>query len=169
MHRLVPTLVQLMGAQYSELGRAQALIVAGNGLFKPNISTMIGKLYAPGDVRRDSGFTIFYMGINLGAMVAPFITATWIGVQFGLKWGFFAAGIGMILSTLFLEVAKKSLGQVGQSFCCVQRCQLWVVGKEEHNFLDLLLFGDLLLFCLAFFAPEHAAHSLAKAPEQARL
>ncbi len=90
-----------------------ALIVAGNGLFKPNISTMIGKLYAPGDVRRDSGFTIFYMGINLGAMVAPFVTAAWIGATWGLKWGFFAAGIGMILSTLFLEVAKRSLGHIG--------------------------------------------------------
>jgi POT family proton-dependent oligopeptide transporter len=90
-----------------------SLIVAGNGLFKPNISTMIGKLYAPGDVRRDSGFTIFYMGINLGAMIAPFITAAWVGATWGLKWGFFAAGIGMILSTLFLEVAKKSLGKVG--------------------------------------------------------
>ena len=90
-----------------------ALIVAGNGLFKPNISTMIGKLYAPGDVRRDSGFTIFYMGINLGAMIAPLITAGWIGAVWGLKWGFFAAGIGMILSTLFLEVAKKSLGHIG--------------------------------------------------------
>lgn len=90
-----------------------ALIVAGNGLFKPNISTMIGKLYAPGDVRRDSGFTIFYMGINLGAFIAPFITAAWIGATWGLKWGFFAAAIGMILSTLFLEVAKRSLGHVG--------------------------------------------------------
>jgi len=90
-----------------------ALIVAGNGLFKPNISTMIGKLYAPGDIRRDSGFTIFYMGINLGALIAPLITATWIGAVWGLKYGFFAAGIGMILSTLFLEVAKKSLGHIG--------------------------------------------------------
>jgi POT family proton-dependent oligopeptide transporter len=90
-----------------------ALIVSGNGLFKPNISTMIGKLYAQGDVRRDSGFTIFYMGINLGAMIAPIITASWIGATWGLKWGFFAAGIGMILSTLFLEVAKKALGHVG--------------------------------------------------------
>jgi POT family proton-dependent oligopeptide transporter len=90
-----------------------ALIVSGNGLFKPNISTMIGKLYAPGDVRRDSGFTIFYMGINLGALLAPLVTATWVGATWGLKWGFFAAGIGMILSTLFLEVAKKSLGKVG--------------------------------------------------------
>ena len=90
-----------------------ALIVAGNGLFKPNISTMIGKLYAQGDVRRDSGFTIFYMGINLGALIAPLITAAWIGATWGLKWGFFAAAIGMILSTLFLEVAKKSLGHIG--------------------------------------------------------
>jgi POT family proton-dependent oligopeptide transporter len=90
-----------------------ALIVAGNGLFKPNISTMVGKLYSAGDIRRDSGFTIFYMGINLGAMLAPFVTAAWIGAVWGLKWGFFAAGIGMILSTLFLEVAKKSLGHIG--------------------------------------------------------
>jgi len=90
-----------------------ALIVAGNGLFKPNISTMVGKLYAADDIRRDSGFTIFYMGINLGAMIAPLITAAWIGEAYGLKWGFFAAGIGMILSTLFLEVAKKSLGHIG--------------------------------------------------------
>ncbi len=90
-----------------------SLIVAGNGLFKPNISTMIGKLYTPEDIRRDSGFTIFYMGINLGALIAPLITAAWIGATWGLKWGFFAAGIGMILSTLFLEVAKKSLGHIG--------------------------------------------------------
>ncbi len=90
-----------------------ALIVAGNGLFKPNISTMVGKLYSPGDIRRDSGFTIFYMGINLGALIAPLITATWIGATWGLKYGFLAAGIGMILSTLFLEVAKKSLGHIG--------------------------------------------------------
>lgn len=91
-----------------------AMVVAGNGLFKPNISTMIGKLYAPGDVRRDSGFTVFYMGINLGAFIAPFITAAWIGTTFGMKWGFFAAALGMILSTLFLEFAKKRLGKVGR-------------------------------------------------------
>lgn len=91
-----------------------ALVVAGNGLFKPNISTMIGKLYAQGDVRRDSGFTIFYMGINLGAFIAPFITAAWIGATFGMKWGFFAAALGMVLSTLFLQIAKKGLGRVGR-------------------------------------------------------
>ncbi len=118
-----------------------ALIVAGNGLFKPNISTMIGKLYAPGDVRRDSGFTIFYMGINLGAFIAPFITAAWIGATWGLKWGFFAAGIGMILSTLFLEVAKKSLGKVG----------LPEEGKEGWGRFFAVGAGALLLAGVVYF------------------
>ena len=118
-----------------------ALIVAGNGLFKPNISTMIGKLYAPGDVRRDSGFTIFYMGINLGALIAPLITATWIGATWGLKWGFFAAAIGMILSTLFLEVAKRSLGHVG----------LPPAGKEGWGKFFLVGIGALVMAIGVFF------------------
>ena len=118
-----------------------SLIVAGNGLFKPNISTMIGKLYAPDDVRRDSGFTIFYMGINLGAMVAPFVTAAWIGATWGLKWGFFAAGIGMILSTLFLEVAKKSLGKIG----------LPEEGKEGWGRFFAVGAGAIVLAGITFF------------------
>ncbi len=124
-----------------------ALIVAGNGLFKPNISTMIGKLYAPGDVRRDSGFTIFYMGINLGAMIAPLITASWIGATWGLKWGFFAAGIGMILSTLFLEVAKKSLGKVG----------LPEAGKEGWGRFFAVGLGALVLAAVVFFLLSESA------------
>ena len=118
-----------------------ALIVAGNGLFKPNISTMIGKLYAPGDVRRDSGFTIFYMGINLGALIAPLITASWIGATWGLKWGFFAAAIGMILSTLFLEVAKSSLGHIG----------LPPKGKEGWGRFFLVGIGALVMAVGVFF------------------
>jgi POT family proton-dependent oligopeptide transporter len=118
-----------------------ALIVAGNGLFKPNISTMIGKLYAPGDVRRDSGFTIFYMGINLGAFIAPFITAAWIGATWGLKWGFFAAAIGMVLSTLFLEVAKKSLGHVG----------LPPKGKDSWGLFFLVGLGALAMAVGVYF------------------
>lgn len=118
-----------------------ALIVAGNGLFKPNISTMVGKLYAPNDVRRDSGFTIFYMGINLGAFIAPFVTSAWIGTQFGLKWGFFAAGIGMILSTLFLEWAKRSLGHVGKP----------PPGKEGWGNFIMVTIGALILASICFF------------------
>jgi POT family proton-dependent oligopeptide transporter len=90
-----------------------AVIVVGNGLFKPNISTMVGKLYAPGDVRRDSGFTIFYMGINAGAFVAPFICASYIGQQYGYRWGFFSAGVGMVLGLMVFQMVKSWLGHVG--------------------------------------------------------
>jgi len=90
-----------------------AVIVVGNGLFKPNISTMVGKLYAPGDVRRDSGFTIFYMGINAGALLAPLVCASWIGQTYGYRWGFFSAGIGMILGLMVFQLLKAWLGHVG--------------------------------------------------------
>ena len=90
-----------------------AVIVVGNGLFKPNISTMVGKLYAPGDARRDAGFTIFYMGINAGALIAPLICASIIGDKYGYRWGFFTAGMGMILGLMVFQMLKGWLGHVG--------------------------------------------------------
>jgi POT family proton-dependent oligopeptide transporter len=92
-----------------------SVIVAGNGLFKPNISTMVGKLYAPGDARRDSGFTIFYMGINAGALFAPIVCATWIGAKFGMQYGFLAAGIGMILGIVVFHLLAGMLGNIGKA------------------------------------------------------
>ena len=75
---------------------ALALIIAGVGFLKANISTIVGALYNLGDTRRDSGFTIFYMGINLGAFLAS-VTVGWIGIAYGWNWGFGLAGIGMLL------------------------------------------------------------------------
>ncbi|MCO7223917.1 peptide MFS transporter [Pleionea sp. CnH1-48] len=92
-----------------------ALLVVGNGLFKPNISTMVGKLYDDGDPRRDSGFTIFYMGINAGALIAPIICGTWIGAVYGYKWGFFTAGIGMVLGLMVFQLLKSWLDGVGKA------------------------------------------------------
>lgn len=92
-----------------------AIITVGNGLFKPNISTMVGKLYAPGDARRDSGFTIFYMGINAGAWLAPIVCATWIGATYGYRWGFLAAGVGMLLGLMMFQGLKAWLGHVGEA------------------------------------------------------
>jgi POT family proton-dependent oligopeptide transporter len=74
---------------------ALALIVVGNGFFKPNISTFVGALYKDGDVRKDSGFTIFYMGINIGGMVAPFLCGL-LALKYGYHYGFGLAGIGML-------------------------------------------------------------------------
>jgi len=81
---------------------ALALIIAGVGFLKANISTIVGSLYDLGDPRRDSGFTIFYMGINLGALLSS-LTIGFIGIIYGWNWGFGLAGIGMLAGlTIFL-------------------------------------------------------------------
>jgi POT family proton-dependent oligopeptide transporter len=103
------------------------LIVLGTGLLKPNISAMVGQLYAPGDARRDAGFSIFYMGINIGAMVSPIITGflaqhskfkgmleSWgFNPDHSWHWGFAAAGVGMTLGLVVFVIFGQGLKQVG--------------------------------------------------------
>ncbi len=81
-------------------------LIIGNGFFKPNISTMVGQLYPKGDSRIDAAFTIFYMGINLGALFAP-IVCGYFGENIDFKWGFFAAGVGMVVSVITFELLKN--------------------------------------------------------------
>ena len=78
---------------------ALLFLIVGNGAFKPNISTQVGNLYPEGDPRRDSAFTIFYMGINLGAFLSPLICGT-LGQNYGWHWGFGAAGVGMLVGLI---------------------------------------------------------------------
>lgn len=90
-------------------------LVIGNGFFKPNISTLVGELYPQGDRRRDAAFTIFYMGINLGAFLSPLIAST-LGENpmYGWKYGYLVAGIGMVLSVIIqLALGDRYLGKVG--------------------------------------------------------
>jgi len=87
---------------------ALALIVMGVGYLKPNISTIVGKLYSMDDPRRDSGFTIFYMGINIGSFVATLLCG-WLGETYGWKYGFGAAGIGMIFGLFTFMYGQKYL------------------------------------------------------------
>jgi POT family proton-dependent oligopeptide transporter len=93
---------------------ALMLIVIGNGFFKPNISATVGSLYdSVNDPRRDGGFTIFYMGVNLGAMVAPIICG-YLMTEYGYGWGFMAAGIGMSIGVVTMLLGrKKFLGDNG--------------------------------------------------------
>ena len=124
-----------------------AVIVAGNGLFKPNISTMVGALYRPGDARRDSGFTIFYMGINAGAFFAPIICASVIGARFGNQYGFLAAGIGMILGVLVFQFRAGMLGHIGKA-------------PEAHQGLKptlVVLGGALLMVPVIYFLLSKSA------------
>jgi POT family proton-dependent oligopeptide transporter len=96
-----------------------ATIIVGNGMFKPNISTMVGKLYSLGDTRRDSGFTIFYMGINAGAFLAPILTQVLAQKVFNTgdtpayKVVFIASGIGMLISLVWFAIGRRALKGIG--------------------------------------------------------
>lgn len=103
------------------------LLIIGNGFFKPNISTLVGRLYPTNDPRRDAAFSIFYMGINLGAFLAPLIIGFVSGVLFakedasgeiiswGYRYGFLVSGIGMLLGQItFNALAQKYLGDMGR-------------------------------------------------------
>jgi proton-dependent oligopeptide transporter, POT family len=135
-----------------------SMLIVGNGMFKPNISTLVGKLYKQGDPRRDSGFTIFYMGINIGAALAPIVCA-WISYKFGTpaigdpkdvenyvaavpdyRYGFLLAGIGMLLGMACFAFGKNSL--LGQG--------LPPAGKEGMGPLVMVVIGGLLVAPLVY-------------------
>ncbi|MEJ8802262.1 peptide MFS transporter [Pontibacter sp. H249] len=116
-----------IGVEMTYLGLL--LLIIGNGFFKPNISSIVGNLYAQGDPRRDSAFTIFYMGINIGAFLAPLVCgylaedyfatkAVVDGVErvtnYGFQYGFLAAGIGMVIGQIvFNTLGPRLLGDIG--------------------------------------------------------
>jgi len=87
-------------------------ISLGTGLLKPNISGMVGQLYDEGDTKRDAGFSLFYMGINIGSLLAPLICGT-LGEQYNWHWGFGAAGIGMTIGLIQYVAGRRSLHGVG--------------------------------------------------------
>jgi POT family proton-dependent oligopeptide transporter len=87
-----------------------AMLIIGNGFFKPNISTQVGNLYKPGDARIDRAYSIFYVGINVGAFFSPLICGSLAeDPAFGYKWGFFAAGVGMVLGLIVYLIALRTL------------------------------------------------------------
>src|SRR5574342_649285 len=87
---------------------ALIFLILGNGAFKPNISTQVGALYPVGDHRRDRAFSVFYMGINLGAFFSPLVCGT-LGEKLGYHWGFAAAGVGMVIGLLVYLSGQKHL------------------------------------------------------------
>lgn len=150
-------------------------LILGNGFFKPNISTMVGDLYAHGDTRKDSAFTIFYMGINCGAFVAPFICGTlgegsWSDLS-PFKWGFFCAGIAMILSVVVFTLFKNKYLVTPEGLQIGLPPAVSELRHEKDHEAELqhqneahranspirlwgCLIGTIVLFCLVAFLPE---------------
>ena len=153
----------ILGGTEEFLLLGMGAIIIGNGYFKANISTIVGKLYKDGDEKRDSGFTIFYIGINLGALGATTIVA-YIGEVYGFHYGFALAGLGMLLGLFIfqfgknnyaasdgLEVTeagkKKVLGPLNMvqvitiaSLLLIPVCYLLIANNEVLNYLFLVLF-----------------------------
>ena len=97
----------------SMLHVALGLLIVGNGFFKPNTSSMVGELYeGPNDPRRDTGYSIFYMGINLGAFFSPLVCGA-LGQKVGWHWGFASAGVGMVIGLTTLLAFQPVLGRAG--------------------------------------------------------
>ncbi len=114
------------------------MVTVGNGFFKPNISTIVGQLYAKGDRRRDSGFTLFYMGINLGALLSQFLCpllAVGMGSWMGLGWwaGFLLAALGMAFSWFLIQFDGGKLNGYGER------------PKDADGSKDLLIYAGALL------------------------
>ncbi len=130
--------VDSMTAFYSGL----ALMIFGTGLLKPNVSTMVGALYPAEDKRRDSGFSIFYMGINTGAFLSPLVCG-YLGENYNWHYGFLMAGIGMTLGLIQYVLGGKYLGTAG----------LKNVGTPE----DAVLFRKVWMGSLAVVAVVAAA------------
>lgn len=100
---------------------ALMVLIIGNGFFKPNISVVVGQLYEKNDPRRDGGFTIFYMGINIGAFFAPFVCG-YLGQKISWSYGFGAAGIGMLIGlVMYIWGQKKYLGDKGLYPCNINK------------------------------------------------
>jgi POT family proton-dependent oligopeptide transporter len=143
-------------------------LIVGNGYFKANISTIVGKLYKDGDPRRDSGFTIFYIGINIGAFLATTVVA-YVGETYGFKYGFGLAGLGMLAGFLIFWSGRKNFSRapgvdihpagLDKAFGPLNWVQAITIGSlaliplcyvliKLSTVLGLLLLGLFILICV---------------------
>lgn len=130
------------------------LLVIGNGLFKPNISTMVGKLYPQGDARVDSAFTIFYMGINIGAFLSPIVAGA-VASRYGYHAAFQAAGVGMLVSLVTFILLQSWVKEVQPAVSpsgegTAHAVEISPEVQSRRNLALLIFFGINILFWMAF-------------------
>lgn len=140
----------ILGGTDDWLYLGMGALVVGNGLFKANVSTIVGKLYKDNDNRRDSGFTIFYIGINVGALLATTLVAE-VGMKLGYHYGFALAGIGMLLGALIFFLGHKPFAD-----------KITPPNPEKLNAKIFGPFTQLHLTVLAIFAAVPAVYFLVR-------
>lgn len=138
-----------------------ALIIAGVGFLKPNISTIVGDLYPKGDARRDGGFTLFYMGINLGSFLATWSCGI-LGIVYGWKYGFGLAGIGMLLGLVVFLWGQSWLEDVAEP-PSVEKLKQKVFGPINVEWACYLSAVAVVIICMAFLNYADVIGTLAAA------
>jgi len=143
------------------------LMAIGTGLLKPNVSTMVGALYSQSDVRRDAGYSIFYMGINSGAFLSP-IVCGYLAQRVGWRLGFWAAAIGMLLGVVQFLLQQPLLGDAGKKVKKIKSATAKIVEPlTRPEWLRIGAIGVLFVFSTIFWAAfEQAGSSLNLFAEQ---
>lgn len=141
----------ILGGSEQFLLFGMGALILGNGYFKANISTIVGKLYEDGDPRRDSGFTIFYIGINIGALLATTVVA-YVGETYGFKYGFGLAGFGMLLGFLIFWFGRKN-------YAAAPGLGITAEGKQKVfgilNKAQLAVVLSLVVIPMTYFLIQH--------------
>jgi len=137
----------ILGGNETFLLIGMGALIVGNGYFKANISTIVGKLYSDGDPRRDSGFTIFYIGINVGALLATTVVA-YVGETYGFKYGFGLAGIGMLLGLIIFYIGRDN-------YAAAEGLEITPAGRAPmlgpFSGVQVISVGSLLLIPMCYF------------------
>lgn len=139
-----------------------SFIIVGNGFFKPNISSFVGTLYPDGDKRKDSGFTIFYMGINIGAFIAPLLCG-WLASAYGWHYGFGVAGVGMIIGLVTFQYGIKSNVFEDKGNSSDQRLlskKYFGISIKNLVFLIAILFVPLVSLMISSYEPVQFGQSV---------
>ncbi|PSL34429.1 POT family proton-dependent oligopeptide transporter [Planomicrobium soli] len=128
---------------------SMVLIVLGTGLLKPNVSSIVGEVYAEKDERRDAGFSIFYMGINLGAFLSPLIVGK-VGMDIDFHLGFAIAAVGMLFGLIvFIVTKKKNLGLAGTVIASP------LSAAEKKNFIKIFISSAIALAAIVYFGIQY--------------
>ena len=125
-----------------------SFIVVGTSLFKSNVSALLGEYYFKNDPRRDAGFTLFYMGVNIGPLIAPLICG-YIGQKYGWNYGFGFAGLGMVLGIISLQLGYKHLKQDKQLLQTLNLRKKFLLGFSQYQWIVISCFSSVPLIAWA--------------------